>query len=478
MLGELLLGRYRVVSLLGEGSMGRVYLGEQRVGEATRRVAIKVLAAARGNDEYIVARFRREAATIASLEHPNLIRLYDYGEENGRFISVMEYVSGGSVASLLSRERVDPAKVEALAWQIAYALEEAHRRGVVHRDLKPENVLLAPAQEGAAVPWVVKVVDFGIARRPPATPGEKPLTMTGAMLGTPAYMAPEQFLGETVDARADVYALALVVYQLLAGVLPWNAVQVMEWAECHVNVPPVPLTSQPGCAGLPKRYELALAHALAKSPRDRTATALAFLRELTGAESARDPTPRVDVSPAVIGGVPSPDVPLELPVHGRGRGVGVALFALFALVSLGVGFLVVRSVLMRPSPRAEVAAASDHDAAIVLHDAGPPEALRRARAELEDGLRTAPRKLSDAIRTLTSLRNRHALPERELERLRAAITHEGDMKVQEILRSRSLSATRKCDQIRELIQQLAAVHAAESAHNAATGHCNRLPPAS
>jgi serine/threonine-protein kinase len=168
MLGELLLGRYRVVSLLGEGSMGRVYLGEQRVGEATRRVAIKVLAAARGNDEYIIARFRREAATIASLEHPNLIRLYDYGEENGRFISVMEYVSGGSLASLLSRERVDPVKVEAIAWQIAYALEEAHRRGVVHRDLKPENVLLAPAQEGAAVPWVVKVVDFGIARRPPA----------------------------------------------------------------------------------------------------------------------------------------------------------------------------------------------------------------------------------------------------------------------------------------------------------------------
>jgi hypothetical protein len=301
--------------------------------------------------------------------------------------------------------------------------------------------------------------------------------MTGAMLGTPAYMAPEQFLGETVDARADVYALALVVYQLLAGVLPWNAVQVMEWAECHVNVPPIPITSQPGCAALPKRYELALAHALAKNPKDRTATALAFMRELTGAEGARDPTPRVDVSPAVIGGVPSPDVPLELPVHAHGRGVGLALFALFALVSLGVGFLVVRSVLMRPTQRVEVAPASDHDAAAApAHtDAGPPEAQRRARADLDEGLRAVTRDLDRAIRALTSLRARHALPERELEPLRAAIEREGDAKVREILASHA-TTTRKCDQVRERIRQLDATHAAETARKTVGSRCTLPRP--
>ncbi len=293
--------------------MGRVYLGEQRVGEAIRNVAIKVLAAARGNDDYIVARFRREASTIASLEHPNIIKLFDYGEEGGRFISVMEYVPGGSLGALIARGRLPLARAEAIAWQVAGALDAAHKRGVVHRDLKPENVLVASSLESGSAVDVVKVVDFGIARRPPSSPGERPLTITGAMLGTPAFMAPEQFRGEAADATADVYALALVVYQMLSGALPWNATTVMEWGEAHMFQAPRPLRTQPGCVDLPERADAAIARALAKDPRQRTSSALEFVRELTGAAqpgvASQPPTPAVVRGAAPVGAdAPAPGV--------------------------------------------------------------------------------------------------------------------------------------------------------------------------
>ncbi len=347
LLGEVLLGRYRVVRLLGEGTMGRVYLGEQRVGESVRHVAIKALAAARGNDDYIVARFRREAATVASLEHPNIIRLYDYGEEGGRFLSVMEYVPGGSLTSLLAKGRLPPDRAEAIAWQIAAALDAAHRKGIVHRDLKPENVLLAATREGPGGADVVKVVDFGIARRPPATPGERPLTITGAMLGTPAYMSPEQFMGEAVDARSDVYALALVTYQMLAGVLPWEASTVMEWGEAQMHRAPRPLRSWPGCESLPERHEAAIARALAKDARRRTASTLAFAQELSG-RAAPDAAAGSAAAPTVRGAAPAGgDEPELAPIVPTARwplaaaavvvALGLTAAAAFALRARGGG---------------------------------------------------------------------------------------------------------------------------------------------
>lgn len=335
------MGRYRVTKLLGEGTMGRVYLGEQRVGEATRNVAIKVLAAARGNDDYIVARFRREASTIASLEHPNIIKLFDYGEEAGRFLSVMEFVPGGSLAALIARGPLPLARVEAIAWQMAGALDEAHRRGVVHRDLKPENVLVASSREVNGGADVVKVVDFGIARRPPTTPGERPLTITGAMLGTPAFMAPEQFRGEAADATADVYAFALVVYQMLSGVLPWGASSVMEWGEAHMFQAPRPLRTQPGCVDLPERADAAIAHALAKDPRQRTASALDFVRELTGASQPGTSTP--SLAPAVVPGAAPRSVDAPAPgVVRSSRPLVIAALVLVALVG-GLAAVLLRS---------------------------------------------------------------------------------------------------------------------------------------
>ncbi|MEZ4406396.1 MAG: serine/threonine-protein kinase [Polyangiales bacterium] len=374
LVGATLLGRYKVSRRLGEGTMGRVYLGEQPVGEATRPVAIKVLAAARGNDDYIVARFRREASMIASLEHPNIIRLYDYGEENGLFVSVMEFVSGGSLAAKLALGGVAPALAEAYAWQIARALDEAHRQGIFHRDLKPENVLLAPSANPDE-PETLKVVDFGIAHRPPA-PGERALTNVGTVLGTPAYMAPEQLRGEPVDARSDVYALALVTYQLLAGALPWPAQSLADWTDAHLNRPPAPLRAQPGCAALPERYDAALTHALEKDPERRTPSTLAFVRELSGGDGpnvepapaapappARSETLMLDAPPppmAAAPGVPPPPAmppPATPPPAGyspslepfappsRRRAAGPLVFALVGAVSVTAGFIAVWSAL-------------------------------------------------------------------------------------------------------------------------------------
>jgi serine/threonine protein kinase len=368
-----LLGRYKVVRMLGEGSMGKVYLGEQRIGEGVRQVAIKVLASPTGNDDYIIARFRREATTIGSLEHPNIIKLYDYGEEHGYFVSVMEYVSGGSLAHLIAHGPLDPARGEAIAWQIARALHAAHERGIVHRDLKPENILLMPPQEGG-VP-VVKVVDFGIARRPPQKPGERALTMTGTMLGTPAFMAPEQFAGGDVDRRADVYALGLVIYQMFSGVLPWPARSIPEWMEAHLSLAPTPLRQQAGCAHLPPRYDYALARALDKDLHRRTPNTLALLQDLTGEgapEAAPAPAPAAPSVRVVTGpGMPAPPAPPAGSVAGvpgapvaavapRRWGIVLALAVASAASLLG-GFVVMRKVLGAEESVRAVNGTSDFD---------------------------------------------------------------------------------------------------------------------
>ena len=362
LVGETLLHRYRVVRLLGEGSMGRVYLGEQRVGEGTRPVAIKILSSAQ--DAYLIARFRREAEMVATLEHPNIVKLYDYGEERGRFISVMEYLPAGSLGQLIGRGVMDPARIESILGQIARALDEAHRRGIVHRDLKPENVLLATVADGRGQQDVVKVVDFGIARKPKGSAEERTLTVTGALMGTPAYMAPEQFMAEKVDGRVDVYALALIAYQMLTGRLPWRAGSVIEWAEAHRRQPPAPLTSLPGFEHLPKRYDDAIQRALAKTPEGRTPTTLAFVDAFVGKDVPRSYSATVEIAvPAVAPSMPPADHTRDstLPRNPtaanpreslgpapRRSGSGartVTVVALIAAVSLAAGYFIMRSMI-------------------------------------------------------------------------------------------------------------------------------------
>ncbi len=476
LVGAVLLGRYRVVGLLGEGGMGRVYLGEQRVGEATRRVAIKVLASARGHDAYIIARFRREAATIASLDHPNVIRIHDYGEEDGRFFSVMEYVPGGSLGDLMARGPLDPARVEGIAWQIAGGLDEAHRHGVVHRDLKPENILVSRSPDGRDV---VKVVDFGIARRPPGTPGEKPLTASGSMLGTPAYMSPEQYLGAAVDARADVYALALVIYQLLAGRAPWTAVSVMEWADAHLRIAPTPLSSQPGCAGLPARYDAALAHGLAKRPEDRTPTATDLARELTGSTTPADlPRPAVTppdggYTPTVLGGPRRSAQSLRpsWPLRPSRPWLGMAVFALGSVV---FGYAAVRGVLVLTGR----AGAVEHMGELPTVTSGPwtdaggtsPARSDPARSRAMDTLRAglaaaAQERYEPAVSALETLRGGGRLTSAEIEPLRAAVERLGVVEVARVLAT-------SCQRAQTTTRRLARVGAAASAEGLFTRRCH------
>ena len=280
LLGREVLGRYRIVRLLAEGGMGRVYLAEQSVGTVVRRVAIKVLRRQLGNDRQLVSRFSREAETLVRLTHPNTVQLFDFGAlPDGTLGLVMEYVEGHSLATELLRGALPPHRVERLLTQACGALQEAHAHGIVHRDLKPDNMLIA---ERVGHGDFVKVLDFGIAKvstEQEAAAGTK-LTQQGMIIGTPPYMSPEQFSGEPVDARSDIYSLGVIAYEMLTAKLPFAAKTPWEWASRHLTAQPdaLPLDAS---LGLLPRHALAIRDALAKRPDDRPQTVAAFLARFT-----------------------------------------------------------------------------------------------------------------------------------------------------------------------------------------------------
>ncbi len=482
MLGATVLGRYRITHKLGEGTMGQVYRAEQRVGDAVTPVAIKVLAAVRGNDEYIVERFRREAGTLATLHHPNIVRFHEYGEEGGRFLSVMEFVPGESLGALLRRGPVPYDRAMQLAAQLCAGLDAAHQLGIVHRDLKPDNVLLVPAEP---VP-TVKIVDFGIARRP-VQPGERPLTNFGTVLGTPAFMCPEQLRGEPVDARADVYALGLLVYMLFTGGMPWPAHSLAEWTDAHLNVIPTPLRMQRGCEALPEHVERAVQHALEKSAARRTPTALQLLAELRGEAPVPEAVPETlppPPEPPRAPMAPAPPTPFVAPAPvdarssrtARSRRIAAGVVAASA-IALGASFFAVRTVLARHETSHAGAPSAAHPVAtqpsmrplppppqqpsrpaLVLAD---PVALRSmqarsaARDAVRDGLaRIAAHDLDGGIEALARARSGSALRDEEIAPLRSAVDRAGAAEIR-----RRVHAGR-CDEARELSTRLLAVGAA------------------
>src|SRR5438874_4450130 len=223
----LIAGRYRLDELLGRGGMSEVWAATDL--ELGRRVALKLLAPHEDN-----ARFEREARAVAALGHPNVTQLYDYGESDGRPFMVLEYLAGGSLEELLRASgALADADTHRIASEIAAGLAHAHARGVVHRDLKPSNVLFD--EEGRA-----KLADFGIAR---VVGGDGTLTEAGTVLGTAAYISPEQAAGASATSASDVYAFGVLLFRMLTGTLPFVSEDPLALVVAHRDEPP-PLVTE------------------------------------------------------------------------------------------------------------------------------------------------------------------------------------------------------------------------------------------
>jgi serine/threonine-protein kinase len=272
--GETLDGRYSISRLLGRGGMGSVYQGRHTV--IGKQVAVKFLRGEFANSEEMVKRFYREAQAAAAIGHRNIIDVMDVGvSAQGEPFLVMEYLEGESLSTMLSRTGpLDLAAACGILEPVLQALSAAHDKGIVHRDLKPENIFLVRQQSGAPI---VKLIDFGISKIT-RTGDHTRLTQTGSLLGTPAYMAPEQAKGVDIDARTDVYAIGVLLYEMLTGELPFGGDNYNQLLLAVMTEPPRPPSeANPGSPDVAEELVLRL---LAKDPADRPQGALATLAEL------------------------------------------------------------------------------------------------------------------------------------------------------------------------------------------------------
>jgi eukaryotic-like serine/threonine-protein kinase len=273
-------GRYRFERPLGEGGMATVYLAHD--AELDRRVAVKLLAESLAGDEAFRRRFLREARLAARLSHPNVVAVYDAGEAEGRPYIVMEYVEGSTLEGL---GPLPPGEAAGLAVQACQGLAHAHAAGLVHRDVKPHNLLLR-------TDGTLKVADFGIARAAEGTA----LTQVGTVLGTAAYLAPEQATGGEVTPATDVYALGAVLYELLTGRPPYEPTSLADLAERPEITPVSELAPE-----VWPQFEDAVMRALARNREYRQSSADEFARELSGRPTAPtriQPAPQRRRSPA------------------------------------------------------------------------------------------------------------------------------------------------------------------------------------
>ncbi|MCY1017039.1 serine/threonine-protein kinase [Pyxidicoccus sp. MSG2] len=392
-----MLGNYQLERLLGEGSMGKVF--QARHARLGRQVALKVLKAEHARDSGFVQRFFQEARTVNQINHEHIVEIFDFVDEGegGHVYCVMELLRGQSLSSLAQEEKLTLARIQRIVVQVCAALGAAHQVGVVHRDIKPDNLFII---HRAGQPDFVKVLDFGVAKLL-TSEGNTTGTLDGTIIGTPAYMAPEQAAGLQVDPRADVYAVGNILFELLSGRPPFLAPAFGQLVVQIITQPPPPLpTHLPSGEPLPPKLSELVLRCLAKEPEARpqslaeVTTALLMLpttpAQTASAAEAVDPSERpTQRMRAAVGRLP-PRVALA---------AGAAVLALVSGVLTWSGLRLAREPALAPAPlmpgAASVVAAAEAPTA-VAH--GPvtltvrsfPEGAKVLRADTGEVLGVTP----------------------------------------------------------------------------------------
>jgi serine/threonine-protein kinase len=277
---EILGGEFRILDKIGTGGMGSVYRAAQPA--MARTVAIKILHPQLALRKDLISRFRREARAMSQLSHPNTVKVFMYGQlegDNSLYI-VMEHLEGQNLSRAVKREGpLGTTRAVGILIQVCGALQEAHEKGIVHRDLKPENIFLC--RHGGLVDFP-KVLDFGLAKitETEMRPGSIQLTQEGMVFGTPEFMSPEQAQGKVLDARSDIYSLAVILYEALTTKLPFRAQTPMDYLQKHVLEQPIPLDARVPNLIFPPGLDAVIQCALAKRREDRYPSANAFAEAL------------------------------------------------------------------------------------------------------------------------------------------------------------------------------------------------------
>jgi serine/threonine protein kinase len=360
------IGKYQIVEPVGEGAMGVVYRATDSVLDRT--VAVKVMSAAIARDQGLRQRFLREAQAAASLQHPNVVTIYDLGETDGHLYIAMEFVYGADLERLmeLKESLTLQAKLDIIA-DVLTGLSYAHRKGVVHRDIKPANIRVG--DDGRS-----KIMDFGVAHLMSSN-----MTRTGLVLGTPSYMAPEQVMSGNITACTDLYAVGTVLYQLVTGKKPFEAPTLQGLFYKIVTEAPRPITEL--VPGLPAKLDRIVRKAMAKDPADRYSDALQMANDISGVRAdLSGPTSPSSISLSTAIEIAT----AEHPVEGRRRSRGIAPYAiggavaaallLVAWVALGRGKDAATRALPTP-PGATAAARGETESTPSVAVAPPPPSV-------------------------------------------------------------------------------------------------------